>query len=62
MLLSDFENVTVMCIGGSLCENSKSLVGFAAKDFIIRHNADLAFMSCHRFSVQDGASEASENE
>jgi DeoR/GlpR family transcriptional regulator of sugar metabolism len=62
MLLSDFKNVAVMCTGGSLRENSKSLVGLAAKDFISRYNADLAFMSCRGFSVESGASEASEDE
>lgn len=62
MLLTDFKNLTVMCIDDSLCEKLKSLVGFAAKDFISRYNADLAFMSCLGFSVEDGTSEASENE
>jgi DeoR/GlpR family transcriptional regulator of sugar metabolism len=62
MLLSDFKNVTLMCTGGSLRENSKSLVGLAAKEFISRYNADIAFMSCRGFSVEKGASEASENE
>jgi DeoR/GlpR family transcriptional regulator of sugar metabolism len=62
MLLSDFKNVTMMCTGGSLRENSKSLIGLAAKDFISRYNADLAFMSCRGLSVENGASEASEGE
>ncbi len=62
MLLSDFTNVTVMCTGGTLRENSKSLVGLAAKDFISRYNADAAFISCRGFSVENGASEASEDE
>ena len=62
MLLSDFKNITMMCTGGSLRENSKSLVGLAAKDFISRYNADLAFMSCRGISVKNGASEASEGE
>ena len=62
MLLSDFKNVAVMCTGGSLRENSKSLIGLAAKDFISRLNADIAFMSCRGFSVENGVSEASEDE
>lgn len=62
MLLSEFKNVTVMCTGGVLRENSKSLVGLAAKEFISRYNADLAFLSCRGFSVENGASEASEDE
>ncbi|HEX2986546.1 MAG TPA: DeoR/GlpR family DNA-binding transcription regulator [Caproiciproducens sp.] len=62
MLLSDFKNVRVMCTGGALRENSKSLVGLAAKEFISRYNADIAFMSCRGFSVENGASEASEDE
>jgi DeoR/GlpR family transcriptional regulator of sugar metabolism len=62
MLLSDFKNLAVMCTGGTLRENSKSLVGLAAKDFISRLNADIAFMSCRGFSVENGVSEASEDE
>lgn len=62
MLLSDFKNITVMCTGGALRENSKSLVGLSAKEFISRYNADLAFLSCRGFSVENGASEASEDE
>lgn len=62
MLLSEFKNITVMCTGGALRENSKSLVGLAAKEFISRYNADLAFLSCRGFSVENGASEASEDE
>lgn len=62
MLLSEYKNVKVMCTGGALRENSKSLVGLAAKDFISRYNADLAFLSCRGFSVENGASEASEDE
>lgn len=62
MLLSDFKNLAVMCTGGTLRENSKSLVGLAAKEFISRLNADLAFMSCRGFSIENGVSEASEDE
>ncbi|HHV32642.1 DeoR/GlpR family DNA-binding transcription regulator [Caproiciproducens sp. LBM24188] len=62
LLLSEFKNVKVLCTGGSLRENSKSLVGLAAKEFISRYNADLAFLSCRGFSVENGASEASEDE
>jgi DeoR/GlpR family transcriptional regulator of sugar metabolism len=62
LLLSDYSNVRLMCTGGVLRENSKSLVGLSAKDFISRYNADLAFMSCRGFSVGNGASEANEDE
>lgn len=62
MLLSDYKNVQLMCTGGILSENSKSLVGLAAKDFISHYNADIAFMSCRGFSIEKGASEATETE
>lgn len=62
LLLSDFKGVRVMCTGGTLRENSKSLVGPAAIEFISKLNADLTFLSCRGFSIQNGASEASENE
>ncbi|HCR44660.1 MAG TPA: DeoR/GlpR transcriptional regulator [Ruminococcaceae bacterium] len=62
MLLSDYKNIQLMCTGGILSDNSKSLVGLSAKDFISHYNADIAFMSCRGFSVDNGASEASETE
>ena len=62
MLLSDYSNVQLMCTGGLLRGESKSLVGLSAKDFISRYNADIVFMSCRGFSVENGVSEASEDE
>lgn len=62
LLLSEFKGVTLMCTGGTLRENSKSLVGVAAREYIGRFNADLAFMSCRGFSLEHGVSEASEEE
>lgn len=62
LLLSDFKNIQVMCTGGTLRENSKSLVGVAARDYIKRFNADIAFLSCRGFSIELGVSEASEEE
>jgi DeoR/GlpR family transcriptional regulator of sugar metabolism len=62
LLLSDYTNIRLMCTGGVLRENSKSLVGLSAKDFISRYNADVSFMSCRGFSIANGASEANEDE
>lgn len=62
LLLSNFQNVKVLCTGGSLRENSKSLVGEAACDFVSRFNADVAFLSCRGLSIERGISEASEEE
>ena len=57
LLLSDLPDIRLMCTGGTMRGNSKSLVGLCAKDFASHYNADLAFMSCRGFSVGDGASE-----
>ena len=62
LLLSEFKNVKVFCTGGTLRENSKSLVGETACSYIDRFNADIAFMSCRGFSIERGVSEASEEE
>ncbi len=62
MLLSDYSGLQLMCTGGILRENSKSLVGLSAKNFISHYNADIAFMSCRGFSIENGASEANEDE
>lgn len=61
-LLSEMRSVSVMCTGGAVRENSQSLVGQSAVGYISRLNADLAFISCRGFSIQNGASEASEEE
>lgn len=62
LLLSDFKDVRVFCTGGTLRENSKSLVGDAACSTAARFNADIAFISCRGFSIENGVSEASEEE
>lgn len=62
MLLSDYSEIQLMCTGGIMRGNSKSLVGLSAKEFISRYNADLSFMSCRGFSVENGVSEANEDE
>lgn len=62
MLLSDYSNIQLMCTGGILRDNSKSLVGLSAKNFISHYNADIVFMSCRGFSVENGVSEANEDE
>ena len=61
-LLSDFHGITVMCAGGTIRPNSKSLVGTSTLDYLSRYNADIAFMSCRGFGVAGGATEASEDE
>lgn len=62
LVLSEFKGISLMCTGGTLRENSKSLVGAAAQEYIGRFNADLAFISCRGFSLEHGVSEASEGE
>lgn len=62
LLLSDLGNVRLYCTGGSLRENSKSLVGDVACATAARFNADMVFMSCRGFSIEKGVSEASEEE
>ncbi len=37
-------------------------MGLSAKNFISHYNADIAFMSCRGFSIENGASEANEDE
>lgn len=62
MVLSDFSGVQVRCTGGRLRENSKSLVGQAAIGYAAQYTADLSVLSCRGFSLENGASEASEEE
>lgn len=61
-LLSDYKGISVMCSGGTVRENSKSLVGMSAIEYLSRFNADIAFLSCRGFSTENGATDASEDE
>ena len=60
--LCEMSGIKVMCTGGTVRENSNSLVGRGAVDFAAQYNADLAFLSCRGLSIENGASEASEEE
>lgn len=60
--LGEYGQIQVFCTGGRLRDNNVSLVGDAAGEFLSRCNADLAFFSCRGFSVEQGATDASEEE
>lgn len=62
MLLSDYQNIKLLSTGGILRENSKSLIGLSAREFVSRYNADLCFMSCRGVTILNGASESNEDE
>jgi DeoR family fructose operon transcriptional repressor len=62
LYLSDRNDMAIMCTGGTLRAGSKSLVGQSAVDYARRLNADAVFMSSRGFSLEAGATEASEEE
>lgn len=62
LLLSDYKNLRVVCTGGIIRDNSKSMVGLASKEMAARYNATICFMSCRGLSTSIGATEASEEE
>ena len=61
-LLSEYKNIKTYCTGGIIRDNSRSLVGHAAENFISQFNADIAFMSCRGMSVDKGATDPSDEE
>lgn len=52
----------VYCTGGKLRENSLSLVGQGAQDYIRNFSAQKLFFSCRGITVQNGAMDNSEEE
>ena len=61
-LLSANKSVTLHCTGGWLRERSMSFFGTSTVSFINRLNADAAFLSTVGFTIENGTSEASEEE
>lgn len=60
--LSENPGTRVLCTGGSVRENSMSLVGQHACNFIERFNADVLFFSCRGLSAVTGITESSDEE
>lgn len=60
--LSNFNHTVAFCCGGRIRENTKSLVGSSAIEYISRFNADYAFISCRGLSEQGILTDSSEEE
>ena len=61
-LLSEHKGVTLLCTGGRLKDRSMSFFGPSAVQFIGRLNADAAFISAMGFTLENGSSDATEEE
>lgn len=61
-LLSEYKNIKIYCTGGIIRENSRSLVGQSARDFIKQFNADICFLSCRGMSLEKGATDPNDEE
>ena len=60
--LGEYRGVRVYCTGGLVRDNSISVVGLSARDFLAGCHADIAFFSCRGFSFETGVTEASDEE
>lgn len=60
--LGESNRIRVYCAGGLVRENSISIVGTTARDYLSAFNADLFFFSCRGFSFEKGITEASHDE
>lgn len=60
--LGEYRGARVYCTGGLVRDNSISVVGTAARDFLATYHADFLFFSCRGFSFDTGVTEASEEE
>lgn len=61
-MLSEYKNIKIYCTGGIIRDNSRSLVGQSALDFIKQFNADVCFMSCRGMSLEKGATDPNDEE
>jgi len=61
-LLSERKGFTLLCAGGWLKERSMSFFGPSTIQFINRLNADAAFISAMGFTIENGATDASEED
>ncbi|MBS4206990.1 DeoR/GlpR family DNA-binding transcription regulator [Bacillus sp. FJAT-50079] len=60
--LGERTSAEVYCTGGRVRENSASLVGAQTCEYIARHNADIAFLSCRGLDPTIGATVSTEDE
>ncbi|MCX7711509.1 MAG: DeoR/GlpR family DNA-binding transcription regulator [Clostridia bacterium] len=60
--LSDCEEITVICTGGTLRHKSLSYVGRAAESMLSNYHADMVFLSCKGFSPDKGFTDSNEQE
>lgn len=60
--LGEYNRIRVYCAGGLVRENSISIVGVSARDYLSTFNADIAFFSCRGLSFEKGITEASRDE
>ena len=61
-VLLDYKDIKTYCTGGVIRENSRSLVGHNAEQFISQFHADVCFMSCRGMSIEMGATDPSDEE
>lgn len=54
LALKEIPNITVMLIGGIVTKNSGSTEGLLGADLLNNINADIAFVSAHGFSLNQG--------
>ena len=60
-ILSEKENVTVICTGGKLHKKSMSLQGMLTESTINSLNAEKAFISCAAFDIKLGVMDSNED-
>ncbi len=61
-VLLDYKGIKTYCTGGVIRENSRSLVGHNAEQFINQFHADVCFISCRGMSIEMGATDPSDEE
>jgi DeoR/GlpR family transcriptional regulator of sugar metabolism len=61
-LLAERKGIDLICLGGRLHDNTLSFFGENARIYASEMNADAAFLSCQGFSLENGSSDAREEE
>lgn len=59
LLLSQTNNVKIYIAGGQILNHSNSIIGTDTIDYISRMHADISFISCSGFTIENGFTDSS---
>lgn len=61
-LLSEYTNIQLISVGGSLCPSRKCFIGRSAIQSLNKYYLDKAFISCRSLSMEEGITDSNDND